>query len=136
LRFRRERIRLLAALQQNWHKASWNDRSAGRLLMDQRIESEQVYAMASRASMSLRESHNFETIFHIPATHRLVLVRSRSQGCPPSAIDWKHDEFASDGRLVARYRSFERISPTGERQSGWRKFDRIGELVSEEDGLR
>jgi hypothetical protein len=104
--------------------------------MDQRIEPEQVYAMASRASMSLRESHNFETIFHIPATHRLVLVRSRSQGCPPSAIDWKHDEFASDGRLVARYRSFERISPTGERQSGWRKFNRIGELVSEEDGLR
>ena len=104
--------------------------------MEQQIEPEQVYATDSRASMSLRESHNFETIFHIPATHRLVLVRSRSQGCPPSAIDWKHDEFASDGRLVARYRSFERISPTGERQSGWRKFDCIDELVSEEDGLR
>ena len=51
--------------------------------MEQQIEVEQVYAASSRASMSLRESHNFETIFHIPATHRLVLVRSRSQGCPP-----------------------------------------------------
>jgi hypothetical protein len=77
-----------------------------------------------------------ETIFHIPATHHLVLVRSRSQGCPPTAIDWEHDEFASDERLVARYRSFERISPTGERQRCWHKFDCIGELVSEEGDLR
>ena len=104
--------------------------------MEQQTEPEQVYAASSRASMSLQESHNFETIFHIPATHRLVLVRSRSQGCPAVAIDWEHDEFASDGRLVARYRSFERVGPSGERQSGWRKFDRIGQLVSESDGLR
>jgi hypothetical protein len=41
--------------------------------MQQQIEPEQVYAASSRASMSLRESHNFETIFHIPATHRTAL---------------------------------------------------------------
>ena len=104
--------------------------------MEQQIEPEQVYVASFRASMSLQESHNFETIFHIPATHRLVLVRSRSQGCPAVAIDWEHDEFASDGRLVARYRSFERVGPSGERHSGWRKFDRIGQLVSESDDLR
>jgi hypothetical protein len=104
--------------------------------MEQPIEPEQVYAASSRARMSLRESHNFETIFHIPATHRLVLVRSRSQGCPPVAIDWEHHEYASDGRMVARYQSFERLGPSGKRQSGWRKFDRIGQLVSEEDSVR
>jgi hypothetical protein len=104
--------------------------------MEQQIEPEQVYGASSRTSMSLREAHNFETIFHIPATHRLVLVRSRSQGSPPTAIDWEHDEFASDGRLVARYRSFERIGAIGERQSGWRKLDCTGELVRETDDLR
>jgi hypothetical protein len=104
--------------------------------MQQQIEPEQVYAASSRASMSLRESHNFEAIFHIPVTHRLVLVRSRSQGCPPVAIDWEHHEYASDGRMVARYQSFERLGPSGKRQSGWRKFDRIGQLVSEEDSVR
>jgi hypothetical protein len=37
---------------------------------------------------------------------------------------------------VARYQSFERMSSTGRRQSGWRKFDCTGQLVSEEDDLR
>ena len=86
--------------------------------MEQRIEPEQVYAASFRTSMSLRESHNFEMIFRIPAMHSLVLVRSRSQGCPAVAIDWEHNEFASDGRLVARYQSFERVGRSGERQSG------------------
>jgi hypothetical protein len=104
--------------------------------MQQPMEPEQVYAASSRANMSLRESHNFETIFHIPAAHRLVLVRSRSQGCPPVAIDWEHHEYASDGRMVARYQSFERLGPSGKRQSGWRKFDRIGQFVNESDDLR
>jgi hypothetical protein len=104
--------------------------------MEPRTEPEQAHAVTYRTSMSLRESHTFETIFHIPATHSLVLVRSRSQGCPPEAIDWEHDEFAPDGRLVARYQSFERMSSTGRRQSGWRKFDCTGQLVSEEDDLR
>ena len=104
--------------------------------MEQPIEPEQVYGASSRTSISLREAHNFEMIFHIPAMHSLVLVRSRSQGCPAVAIDWEHDEFASDGRLVARYQSFERVGRSGERQSGWRKFDCNGQLMSEEDGLR
>ena len=97
---------------------------------------EQDNATSSRTIVSLREEHHFESIFHIPVTHRLVQVRSQTKGYPTSAIAWNHDEFASDGRLVARYRSFERVGPSGERQSGWRKFDRIGQLVSESDDLR
>ena len=104
--------------------------------MEQLIEPEQVYAASSRASMTLQEDHNFEKVFQIPATHRLMLVRSRSQGCPAVAIDWEHDEYAPDGCLVARYQSFERLGPSGKRQNGWRKFDCIGQLVSEEDSLR
>ena len=103
--------------------------------MEQQVEPEQVYGASSRASMSLRESHNFEMIFHIPAAHSLVLVRSRSQGCPAVAIDWEHDEYAPDGGLVARYQSFERLGRSGERRNGWRKFDRVGQIVSETDSL-
>jgi hypothetical protein len=86
---------------------------------------------------SIRDQHNFEAVFHIPPTHQLVLVRSRSQGCPLSAIVWEHDEFDTLGRLVARYRSFEQVmDPAGKTQRGWRRFDSHGHLVSEDDDLQ
>ncbi|MBD2750785.1 hypothetical protein IC232_29525 [Microvirga sp. BT688] len=94
-----------------------------------------VYTLSSGVSTSLNETHNFEAIFRIAATNHLMLVRFRSQGCPAVAVDWEHDEYTSDGRLVARYQSFERLCPSGERQNGWRKFDRTGQLVSETDNL-
>ena len=84
----------------------------------------------------VRDEHNFEAIFQIPTTHRLVLVRSRSQGCPLSAILWEHDEFDSQGRLVARYRSFEQVDAPGRTQRGWRRFDCHGHMMSEEDDLQ
>jgi hypothetical protein len=103
--------------------------------MGQQMQPEQVYALSSGVGTSLPETHNFEAIFRIPATNHLMLVRSKSQGCPAVAVAWEHVEYASDGRLVARYQSFERLGPSGERQNGWRKFDRIGQLVSETDSL-
>ena len=103
--------------------------------MGQRMQPEQVDALSSGVSTSLHDTHNFEAIFQIPTTNHLMLVRSRSQGCPAVAVEWNHDEYASDGRLVARYQSFERLGSSGERQNGWRKFDRIGQLVGEADGL-
>ena len=78
----------------------------------------------------------FEAIFQIPATHRLVLVRSRSQGCPLTAICWEHDEYDTLGRLVARYRSFEKGSPVGGIQRGWRRFDCHGHIMSGNDDLQ
>jgi hypothetical protein len=93
-------------------------------------------AAPDRSYNRVRDEHNFEAVFHIPATHRLVLVRSRSQGCPLSAIFWEHDEFDMQGRLVARYRSFEHVmNPEGETQRGWRRFDCHGHMMSEEDDL-
>ena len=85
---------------------------------------------------SVRDEHNFEAVFQIPATHRLVLVRSRSQGCPLSAICWEHDEYDTLGRLVARYRSYEQVTPAGDTQRGWRRFDCHGQMMSEEDDLQ
>jgi hypothetical protein len=94
-----------------------------------------VYAVSSRESTSLRETYNFEVIFGIPPAHRLLLVRSRSQGCPAAAIAWEHDEYATDGRLVAHYQSFEQVNALGKRESGWRKFNCDGQLASEKDSL-
>ncbi len=94
------------------------------------------HATPDGSRSSIRDEHRFEAIFQIPATHRLVLVRSRSQGCPLSAICWEHDEYDTLGRLVARYRSYEQVTPAGETQRGWRRFDCHGHMVNEEDDLQ
>jgi hypothetical protein len=36
------------------------------------------------------------------------------------------------GSVVARYESFEEISRIGQIQCGWRKYDNLGTLVSEQ----
>jgi hypothetical protein len=96
----------------------------------------QPHATPDTSHTSLRDEHNFEAVFQIPTTHRLVLVRSRSQGCPLSAISWEHNEYDSLGRLVARYRSFEQVNAAGQTQRGWRRFDCYGHMMSKEDDLR
>ena len=100
------------------------------------MELDRAHATLDSLRTSINDEHNFEAIFQIPATHRLVLVRSRSQGCPLIAISWEHDEYDALGRLVARYRSFEKVNPAGERQRGWRRFDSHGHLVSEDHDLQ
>ena len=100
------------------------------------MEAHLPHAAPDRSRPFIRDEHRFEAIFQIPAIHRLVLVRSRSQGCPLSAICWEHDEYDSLGRLVARYRSFEQIDATGRTQRGWRRFDCHGHMMSEEDDLQ
>jgi hypothetical protein len=100
------------------------------------MEAHPPHTAPDRSHTRVRDEHNFEAVFHIPATHQLVLVRSRSQGCPLSAICWEHDEYDALGRLVARYRSFEQVNPAGKTQRGWRRFDSHGHLVSEEDDLQ
>ena len=100
------------------------------------MEANPPHAASDKSHTRVRDEHNFEAVFHIPATHRLVLARSRSQGCPLSAIFWEHDEYDSLGCLVARYRSFEQIDATGRTQRGWRRFDGDGHMMSEENDLQ
>ena len=100
------------------------------------MEANPPHTAPDKPHTSVRDEYNFEAVFQIPATHRLVLVRSRSQGCPLSAICWEHDEYDTLGRLVARYRSYEQVTPAGETQRGWRRFDCHGHMMSEEDDLQ
>ena len=100
------------------------------------MEANRPPATFDSLSDAIRGARNFEAIFQIPATHQLVLVRSRSQGCPISAVFWEHDEYDAQGCLVAHYRSFEQVNASGERQRGWRRFDSHGHLVNEDDDLQ
>jgi hypothetical protein len=77
------------------------------------------------------DEYNFETLFQVPPTHSLVQIRTRSRGGSVRGIFWDHDEYDPAGQLIARYSSFDEVSATGLRQSGWRKFDREGLLVAE-----
>ena len=75
---------------------------------------------------------NFEAIFRVPPTHRLVAVRSRSRAGIVAGTFWEHEEYDALGRLVARYESFEETNPhSNVRRSGWRKYDVVGRLVAE-----
>ena len=47
-----------------------------------------------------------------------------------SASYWRHDEYDSDGKLAARYESFEeRSAESGATTSGWHKYDQSGKLL-------
>ncbi len=81
------------------------------------------------------EVPNFEAVFQVPSTHRLLLVRSRSRGGLDPGVYWGHEEYCSAGRLLARYECFEEVSAAGERRCGWRKFDETGQLICTGDDL-
>jgi hypothetical protein len=87
------------------------------------------------AFQASREVDNFEAIFRIPPTHRFLVVRSRSRGGLFSAVYWEHEEYDTTGRLIARYKSFEEVSPAGVQQCGWCKYDGNGRLLAEVDFL-
>jgi hypothetical protein len=71
----------------------------------------------------------FEALFQVPPQHRLVQVRSRSRGGLVSGTYWEHEEYDAAGRLVARFESFVEAGPDGHCESGWSKYDPLGQLV-------
>ena len=70
----------------------------------------------------------FERLFGIPPTHRLVAVRSRVRGGALRATYWEHKEFTPDGRLRASYRASEEVGPGGRRLMRWTKIDASGRV--------
>jgi hypothetical protein len=49
---------------------------------------------------------------------------------------WEYEERDTTGRLIGRYESFNETSTAGLRQTGWRKFDREGNLVQVRSACR
>ena len=85
----------------------------------------------SPATPSIRDDSNFEAVFHIPDSHYLLVVRSRSRGGFLSGVYWDHEEYDARGELIARYQSFAESDHAGVCRSGWRKYDPAGRLVEE-----
>ena len=81
------------------------------------------------------DHQNFEAIFRIPVTHRLLVVRSRSRGGLWSGVYWEHEEYDPRGMQIARYESFVESDQAGVRRSGWRKYDATGRLIEEDEWL-
>ena len=50
----------------------------------------------------------FEAVFGVPPEHSLRLVRAAPRGGASEAREWEHEEYDSDGRLVAVYESWVR----------------------------
>jgi hypothetical protein len=80
---------------------------------------------------SVRDDSNFEAVFHIPSTHYLLVVRSRSRGGLLSGVYWEHEEYDTSGALIARYKSFSESDASRVCRSGWRKYDLAGRLIRE-----
>lgn len=73
----------------------------------------------------------FTHIYAIPRQHSLTLLRHFGDGNQVPE-EWLHEERDADGRLVARYESWEDHS---RRASGYRKYDSAGRLLSASDRL-
>src|SRR3954447_2744982 len=87
--------------------------------------------MQTTVIRSQPDDRNFEAIFEIPDSHRLVQVRSKTRGGIMSANYWRHDEYGWDAKLAARYESFEeRNAESGATRSGWHKYDQSGAKAS------
>jgi len=92
--------------------------------------------MRTSAIRSQPDDRNFEAIFEIPDSHRLVQVRSKTRGGIMRANYWRHDEYGSDGKLAARYESFEeRNTESAATRSGWHKYDQSGQLLHVSENL-
>ena len=59
-------------------------------------------------------------------------MRSRSRAGLVRGTVWEHEEYDPQGRLVARYESFQEVdAATGSARSGWVKYDAEGWIVDE-----
>jgi len=76
----------------------------------------------------------FEEIFGVPAEHRLKTeFHSHGGGQYES---WTHEEFDSNGHLIARYESWAHTTYLGKPTTeGWRKFDLAGRLLDQGETL-
>ena len=74
---------------------------------------------------------SFEALFKVPALHRLVPVRSRGRGGRVATTSWEHEEYAPDGRLIARYLSQAQHLGNGRTRGAWSKYDPAGKLIAQ-----
>lgn len=74
----------------------------------------------------------FKRIFGIQEGHTLREVQAHLGNYND---DWTHEEFNAQGKLVARYESWDHLSPGQPHITDWRKISPDGTLVEEHHDL-
>ncbi len=74
---------------------------------------------------------NFECLFGIPSSHRLLLLRTRERGGVLWSLSWTHEAVDPSGVVTARYESYHEIDRVGCTRAGWCKYDHAGRLEDE-----
>ncbi len=75
----------------------------------------------------------FEQIFNIPRNHTLREIHLSLQATVVPPDHWIHEEYDNLGNLVAKYASwqFASVKPFFKSQSGFRKYNRFGQMIKE-----
>lgn len=76
----------------------------------------------------------FEQAYNIPHGHTLKTIQSTIM---ESKDHWLHEEYDNVGNLVAKYASwqFASLKPVFKSKSGFRKYNRSGQLIAESTEL-
>ncbi len=80
----------------------------------------------------------FEQAYNIPTGHTLKAIHLTMENCVESKDHWLHEEYDNLGNLVAKYASwhFASLKPLFKSKSGFRKYNRFGQLIKESAELK
>lgn len=75
----------------------------------------------------------FEHVYNIPYGHTLKAIQLTPDSSIESKDHWLHEEYDNLGNLVAKYASwqFSSLKPLFKSKSGFRKYNRFGQLIKE-----
>lgn len=75
----------------------------------------------------------FEQAYNIPNGHTLKTIQLTLDSTKESKDHWLHEEYDNLGNLVAKYASwhFASLKPLFKSKSGFRKYNRFGQLITE-----
>lgn len=79
----------------------------------------------------------FEEIFKIPEDHTLKQMSFRQKGSLAQDEFWEHEQFDSNGMVVAKYSSWHCTDAYGggKTRAGYKKYSPDGVLIEESDEL-
>lgn len=79
----------------------------------------------------------FEQAFNIPVNHSLREIELTVRSFAAPLEHWLHEEYDQSGNLVAKYTSWQFATPRQQYKSnsGFRKYNRYGQLISESQEL-
>ena len=78
----------------------------------------------------------FKAAYNIPKGNELTEIKGKSKGPMGGFDSWEHEEKDPEGNLIARYESWHNITPALKRETGFRKYSPMGDLLEENNELK